>query len=163
VPPFSGPNAIHERLRAKRLARVQQMRRDAEVRGDAQGAQRAQYLEGMVNQLHKKGLFVFGQEVMSAIQQGQLNGSSILGGGSSSSPSGSSTELPEADLGTPGALPEADLGAPGALPDAQLGEPGALPESSLGEPVPIPADGSSTAPDAPTQTEVVPELPPPSP
>ncbi|MBL8848938.1 MAG: hypothetical protein JNG89_04610 [Planctomycetaceae bacterium] len=151
APQFSGPSAIHNRLRARRLARVQQMRRDAEAAGDAQGAQRAQYLEGMVNQLHEKGLFTFGQEVMGAIQQGKMNGTSIFGGGSASAPaSASSVELPEADLG-----------APAALPGTELGEPGALPESDLGPPAPIPGGEAGTAPEAAAQP--APELPPASP
>lgn len=121
VPPFVSPGraAIHERLRARRLARVQQMRRNAEATGDQQGIQRAEMLEGAVNELHNQGLFNFAQKVMGAFQSGQLSLDQLKGGGQASA-SGSSVEMPEADLGeaaplTSDPLPESDLGAPAPL------------------------------------------------
>lgn len=137
VPTFAGRSRMHERLRAKRLARVQQMRQSAERSGDEQGAQRAQYLEGMVNELHNQGLFNFGQKVMSALQEGKLNGLS-----GSEPASASAVELPDTDLGEAAPLPDTDLGEPAPLPDANLGEAAPLPTA---------------------EPESVPELPPPAP
>jgi hypothetical protein len=138
VPPFANRSAFHQRLWAKRLARVQQMRQQAEQNGDEQGAQRAQYLEGMVNELHRQGLFNFAQKVVGAMQDGKLNGAAagLLG-------SGSAADAPATDLGSPGALPEADLG-----------EPAPLPETDLGTPAPLPTDDSEATPETP------PALPP---
>jgi hypothetical protein len=130
VPPFAGRSGLHDRLRAKRLARVQQMRQSAEQSGDEQGAQRAQYLEGMVNELHNQGLFSFGQKVMSAFQEGKLNG---LTGGSEPASAGS-VELPDADLGEAAPLPGTDLGEPAPLPDANLGEAAPLPTETPAAP-----------------------------
>ena len=129
-----GASAIHERLRAKRLARVQQMKQQAQQNGDTQGVERAQYLEGMVNELHNKGLFNFGQKVMSAMQEGKLK----LPGSGEAAASGSSVELPETDLGASAPLPETDLGAPAA----------------------IPTDDAAAQPEAKTAPEAVPQLPP---
>lgn len=131
-----GASAIHERLRAKRMARVQQMKQQAQQNGDTQGVERAQYLEGMVNELHNKGLFNFGQKVMSAMQEGKLK----LPGSGEPAASGSSIELPETDLGESAPLPETDLGAPAALPTD-----GAAPEAVPQLP-PAPDDGGDAPP-----------------
>lgn len=108
-PPFGRRSGFHSRLWAKRLYRVQQMRQSAEQSGDSEGVQRAEYLEGMVNELHRKGLFNFAQKVVGAMQSGQLNG--VAG----ESPSGA-TDLPETDLGEAAPLPDVDLGAPAPVP-----------------------------------------------
>lgn len=110
APPFANRSAFHSRLWARRLSRVQQMRQDAEQSGDSAGAQRAEYLEGMVNELHRKGLFNFAQKVIGAMQERKLNDSAA------DQPSGV-TELPEADLGEPAPLPDTDLGSPAPLPE----------------------------------------------
>jgi hypothetical protein len=143
-PPFSGPNAFHERLRAKRLARLEQMRRSAEAAGDKQGVQRAEFLEGAVNQLHDQGLFNFGMKVMGAFQSGQLSIDKLKNGGRSpSSSGGSSVEMPDADLGEAAPL-----------------KSDALAEPELGESAPLSTDG--TVPPANKPAESAPTLPPPS-
>lgn len=112
--PFGGPagrSGMHQRLRARRLARIQQMRQSAEQNGDTQGVERAQYLEGMVNELHEQGLFSFAQKVMGAMQNGKLQGAGA-GAGSATN----AVEMPEADLGSPAPLPDADLGEAAPLP-----------------------------------------------
>lgn len=112
--PFGGPagrSAMHERLRARRLARIQQMRQSADQNGDTQGVERAQYLEGMVNQLHDQGLFSFAQKVMGAMQDGSLRGAAAGAGASTGA-----VEMPEAELGSPAPLPDADLGESAPLP-----------------------------------------------
>lgn len=144
-PRFSGPNAFHERLRAKRIARLEQMRRNAEANGDKQGAQRAEFLEGAVNQMHNQGLFNFAQKVMGAFQSGELSLDKLKSGGAqaASSASGSSVEMPDADLGE-----AAPLSA------------GSAPEVDLGEAAPLPTDDAPAA--KPNQPEPPPTLPPPS-
>ena len=137
--PFMAPpgaSAIHERLRAKRLARVQQMKQQAQQNGDTQGVERAQYLEGMVNELHNKGLFNFGQKVMSAMQEGKLQG--LTGGASGSTPASGSAEMPDTDLGTASPLPDVELG----------------------ESAPVPTDGAAETPKANPTPEAGPQLPP---
>lgn len=121
---FGGPagrSAMHERLRARRLSRIQQMRQSADQNGDTQGVERAQYLEGMVNELHNQGLFSFAQKVMGAMQDGKLQGAAAGAGAATGA-----VEMPEAELGSPAPLPDADLGESAPLPgvggDAPLDE-----------------------------------------
>jgi hypothetical protein len=139
---------LHERLRAKRLARIQQMKQNAQQNGDSQGVERAQYLEGMVNELHDKGLFNFGQKVMSAMQEGKLQG--LLGGAGNSTPASGSAEMPDTDLGTAAPLPDADLGQPAPLPtDDATGNPTPQPAPETGPQLPpsdAPTDGGNAPP-----------------
>lgn len=101
APVVAAPFSMRDRLLAKRLGRVQQLRQAAAESGDPTRMQQAQYLEGMVLELHEQGLFNFAQKFMSTLQQ-------------SETPAGDAppVELPEADLGAPAALPEIDLGEP---------------------------------------------------
>lgn len=101
APVVAAPFSMRDRLLARRLGRIQQLKQSAAESGDPTRVQQAQYLEGMVLELHEQGLFNFAQKFMSTLQQPET-------------PAGDAppVELPEADLGAPAALPEIDLGDP---------------------------------------------------
>jgi hypothetical protein len=113
TPIASGPYSFRDRLLARRLARVQQMKADAAASGDAERMQQAEYLEGMVTELHKQGLFNFAQKFLSTMQQ---------------------SEEPASNA-PPAEIPEADLGEAAPLPGTELGEPAPLPGTDA-EPIP---------------------------
>jgi hypothetical protein len=125
------------------------MGQTAQQSGDTQGVERAQYLEGMVNELHNKGLFNFGQKVMGAMQEGKLQGL-LNGGASGAAPASGSAEMPDTDLGTAAPLPDAELGQPAPLPtDDAATQPKAEPAIETGPQLPPtsePADGGDAPP-----------------
>jgi hypothetical protein len=122
APVARGPYSFRDRLLARRLARVAQMKQDAAASGDEQRMQQAQYLEGMVTELHEQGLFNFAQKFLSTMQEQRS--------------SESSADAPPAEI------PEADLGEAAPLPGTELGEPAPLPGTGI-EPIPdSPPDGA---------------------
>lgn len=115
APLVAQPLSFRDRLLARRLSRIQQFKQSAAESGDAQALQRAEYLEGMVLQLHQQGLINFAQKMITAIQEGNAGGSS---------PAGPPAEIPEADLGEAAPLPLDGEAAPSeSAPEAPPGNP----------------------------------------
>lgn len=133
APPVGRPYSFRDRLMAKRLARIAQMKQTAAESGDAERMQQAEYLEGMVLELHEQGLFNFAQKFLATMQEQRAGESN--------------SDAPPAEI------PETDLGAPSALPEAELGEPEPLPGTELGEPEPLPAPDAEPVPDSPPEAE----------
>lgn len=102
----AAPFSFRDRLLAKRLGRVAQLKQTAAESGDPARMQQAEYLEGMVLELHEQGLFNFAQKFLSTLQQPEAPAEAAP-----------DAEIPEADLGEPAALPEIDLGEPESPPD----------------------------------------------
>jgi hypothetical protein len=120
APVAGGPYSFRDRLLARRLGRVAQMKQEAAESGDEQRMQQAEYLEGMVIELHKQGLFNFAQKFLSTLQEQRSNESAA---------DAPPAEIPEADLGEAAPLPGTELGEPAPLPDANA-EP--LPDAPPG-------------------------------
>jgi hypothetical protein len=109
-----GPSSFRDRLLNKRLSRVASLKQAAAESNDPERMQQAEYLEGMILQMHEQGLISFGQKFLSAMQK---------------------PETPTADA-PPAEIPEAELGEAAPFPGTELAPPElppAAPPSTDGE------------------------------